>query len=382
MNASHAFQDLGTTAGTGSDSPPKSPVALWFRQRMWVLKSNLLYWSTSFPADFATAFNTSTNAYQVDVGTERALLSLREEGIIIMGSDSVYGVNPGVADDSTPSATDRVEKLLDIGCVAGKTAVQIGDDVIFLAPDGVRGLFRSQQDKLQTGASFPLSYNIKTQFEDINWAHISKATAVFYDNKYFLALPTGASTTNNTVWVYYPSSQSWVVIEGWNVGDWTKLILNGQENLYYIDSTSGNVYQAWTGYSDNGVAITYSEEGKKEDFGKPLVTKSGGEIRIKVLSTGDYDLDVYVEIDDGGYNFIGTINLSGNAPSLPISLPFNLGAVNIKEAVFHLDEFGPFKQIRLKIEHTDLNGSDEIKIYERTVVTYEDEYQPEYTISG
>lgn len=377
MKQDFTFQDLGTTAGTGSDSPPDSGVAIWYRQRMWVLKNNLLYWSSPFPANFATAFNTGSSAYKVDVGTERALIAIREQGIIIMGSDAIYGINPGSDTDSTPAATDKVEKLLDIGCAAGKTAVQVGDDVMFLATDGVRALFRSQQDKLQTGSSFPLSYGLKEQYEDINWAYIEKATATYYDNKYFLSLPTGASTTNNQVWVYYPATQSWMIIDGWNVADWGKIIFSGEEKLYAIDSTSGKVYQAWTGYSDNGVAITYQEEGRKEDFESPLMTKTGGEVRIKVLSSGDYDVDVYIELDDGGYQFLGEINLSGGAPSLPASLPFDLGAVNIKEAIFHLDPFGPYKQIRLKLVHDDLNGSDEIKVYERTMVTYKDEYQSE-----
>ena len=372
--------DLGNTTGT-SDSPPDSGVATLYRQRFWILKNNLLYWSTIFPTDFSTAFNTVANAYQVDVGTERALISIREQGIIVMGSDAIYGVNPGQETDSTPAATDKVEKLLDIGCVAGKTAAQVGDDVLFLAPDGVRALFRSQQDKLQSGKSFPLSYNLKTQYDDINWAQISKATAVYFDNKYFLSIPTGSSITNNQVWVYYPATEAWMIIDGWSVADFAKIIFSGKEVLYAIDSDDGTVYKAWDGYSDNSVAITYTEEGKKEDFEKPLFTKSGGEVRIKALASGDYDLDIYIELDDGGYQVLGTMNLSGGAPALPQSLPFNLGAVNIKEQVFHLDEYGPYRQIRLKIEQTTTNGSDDITIYERTIVTYGDEYQSESTIS-
>ena len=323
---------------------------------------------------------------------------------------------------------------------------------MFLAYDGVRALFRSQQDKLQTGSSFPLSYNLKEQFEDINFAQISKARAVFFDNKYFLALPTGASTSNDSVWVYYPATQSWVVNDGWAVADWAKIKFSGgEERLHYIDNADDVVYRAWTGYddnkrtftasmvpnptatennstitstvgtflssdvgkdfifSDNSVwtiisytdannivvstrgtkisqsgsigAIDYVEEGRKEDFGKPLITKSGGEVRIKALAVGNYDLTVSAEIDDKGYTTLGTMNLSSGGPTLPIALPFTLAAENIKEQVFHLDSLGPFRQIRLKIQHNATNGSDDIKIYERTIVTYADEYQSEQTVS-
>jgi hypothetical protein len=362
--------DLGDT----STSPPLSDVAVFFRQRLWVLKDNLLYYSTVAPTDMSAAFNRTTNAFLFDVGTEQAIIPLRTEGLVVMGSDRVQAINPS----TTPVASDKVENILNIGCVEGKTAVQVGDDILFLAPDGVRALFRSQQDKLQTGNSYPLSFAIKTELEDISWAYINKARAVYFDNKYFLALPTAGSTTNNKVWVYFPASNAWAVIDGWNVGAWAKIKYSGgEEELYYIDNADDVVYQAWTGYDDNGSAITYTEEGRKEDFGKPLLTKTGGEVRIKALAVGNYNLDLSVELDDGGYQSLGTMNLSGDSPELPIALPFNLGSVNIKEEVFHLDEFGPFKQIRLKIEHDDLNGSDEIKIYERTIVTYADQYQSE-----
>lgn len=373
MNQSYSFSDLGDT----NTSPPLSDVATVFRQRAWVLKDNKLYWSDAAPADMSLAFDRTTDAYLLDIGTEKALIPLREEGIIALGSDAIYGISPGTEADSTPASTDRVEKLLDIGCIAGDTAVQVGDDVLFMATDGVRGLFRSQQDKLQTGNSYPLSFNLKDEFDDINFAYISKATAVFFDNKYFLALPTGTSTVNNTVWVYYPAYASWVVIEGWNVAAWTKIKFDGgEERLYFIDNTDDVVYRAWTGYDDDGTAITYTEEGRKEDFGKPLVTKSGGELKIKALSAGSYTLDIYAEVNDGGYTYLGELDITSSSPSLPIILPFTLSSGAITTGVFHLDSLGAFTTIRVKIVHPDIN-TDDIIIYERSIITYADEYQSE-----
>jgi len=367
--------DLGSDTGSSTDDPYDTSVAHYFRQRLWLLKDNLLSWSDVAPQSYTGSFNTA-NAYKVDVGEERALISIRDTGIISFGSDAIYGVNPADATMAN-AATDKVEKLLDIGCVAGKTVCQVGDDVLFMAPDGVRGLFRSQQDKLQLGASYPLSFVLKEQYEDISWAYINKACAVFFDNKYFIALPTSSSTYNNQVWVYYPATQAWMVITGWKVGAWTKIVLNGQEKLYYVDANDGSVYRAWYGYDDNGTAINYQEEGRSEHFDKRLVKKCGGELRIRALATGDYDLGIYIDIDGNGYLLLGTMNLDGNAPNLDIALPFFLGAENIKQKVFHLDSYGPFTEIKYKIVHNALNGSDDIKIYERTFITYPEEYQPE-----
>jgi hypothetical protein len=373
MNQSYTFQDLGTTSGTGNDSPPDSAVAVNFRNRVWILKDDLLYWSDPFPADYATAFDTVSGNYRIPVGEERALVGIRDLGIIAFGEDEVWSVNPSV----TPAATDKAEKILDIGCVANNTVVQVFDDILFLARDGVRGLFRTQEDKVQSGASFPLSFALKEEYDSINWAQIEKATAVFFDNKYFLSLPVDSSSTNNEVWVFYPAFQAWVVISGWNVGSWAKVRFDGEEKLYAIDSTDDIVYQAWEGFDDNGTAIDYDEQGRKEDFGQPLITKSGGEIKIKAFSSGNYDLSIQVSIDDQDWTTLGTLNLTGNAPTLPVSLPFDLADDNLVSDTFHLDSLGPFNQIRVRIRHNDTNGSDDIKVFERQIITYPDEYQSE-----
>jgi len=369
MNQSHSFQDLGDT----NSSPPLSDVATVFRNRVWILKDDLLYYSSVFPADYSSAFDRTTDNYRIPVGEERALVGIRDQGIICFGEDEIWSINPSV----TPAATDKAEKILEIGCVAKKSVVQVADDILFLARDGVRGLFRTQQDKVQAGASFPLSFVLKDEVDSINWAQIEKASAVFFDNKYFISLPVDSSTTNNEVWIFYPSFQAWVVVSGWNVADWAKLRVSGEERLYAIDSTDGKVYQAWEGFDDNGTAIDYDERGRKEDFGQPLLTKSGGEVKVKAFSSGDYDLTVQVSIDDQDWTTLGTINLSGDAPTLPATLPFTLADTNLVEEQFHLDSLGPFNQIRLRIRHNATNGSDEIKVFERQIITYLDEYQSE-----
>ena len=178
MTQAFSFADLGNT----NASPPLTTVMLYYRNRVFALKSNLLYWSTSFPADYSTAFDRTTNAFRIPVGTERALIGIRDSGIIVIGNDQVWGINPS----STPAATDLPEKILDIGCAAGKTAVQVGDDIYFLAYDGVRGVFRTQQDKLQQGASYPLSYVLREEVESLSWGFITKACSVYFDNKYFI----------------------------------------------------------------------------------------------------------------------------------------------------------------------------------------------------
>jgi hypothetical protein len=333
MNQSHTFQDLGNTSGSGSDSPPLSSVAVYYRNRLWILKDNLLYWSKPFPADYSVSFNTNSDNFRLPVGEERFLIGIRDQGIIVGGKDEIWAVNPSVV----PAATDKPEKLLDFGCVASKTAVQVGDDVLFLAADGVRGLFRTQQDKLQTGSSFPLSFPLKEEVDSINWAQIIKSCAVFFDNKYFISVPVDASTTNNEVWIYYPAFNAWVICTGWTVSAWGKLKLDGEELLYAVDAADGKVYQAWTGFDDNGTAIDMDFQGRREDLGQLLLGKTGGDIRIKAEASGNYDITVQASFDNQGYVDIGTMNFTGESPTLPVHLPFFLPGESVVEETFHLD---------------------------------------------
>lgn len=358
-------QDLGNTAATGSDSPPASKVGLFFRNRLWVIKSNQLYYSAAFPADYSSAFDTQAagDYFYLPIGTERALIGIRDSGIVAIGSDSIWAINPS----ATPDAADLPEPLLDIGCVANNTVCHVGDDIYFLAPDGVRGLFRTVQDKIQLGQSFPLSYILKDEYDNINWAYISKACAVFYDNRYLISIPTGSSTYNNQVWEYYPSTKSWIVHTGLNIAAFAKVTFSGQEKLYAIDSNDGKVYQFFYGYDDNGTAINFQEESRKEDFGQPHVKKRGMELKVILEATGDYDVTVYAQFDDGGWNELGDINLSGNAVTFPLTFPVAFNPITIAYEKFHIDSYGSWYHMQWKIQHNAANGTDDIKILERSV---------------
>ncbi len=368
-------QDLGSTAGTGTDSPPKSLVNVWYGNRWWILKDDQFYFSAAYSADYSGAFDTPTDVFRIPVGEEMAAIPTRDFGMVIFGREAVWAFNPSVV----PVATDQpVPITTSVGCVARNSVINVADDIYWLAQDGVRTLKRTEQDKMQMHASFPASYPNKDEYDLINWAYVDKSTSVYFDNKYMIALPTSSSTTNNKVWVYYPATGGWSTITGWNVGDWVKYKVNGEERLYYVDATDGQAYQVFTGYSDDGVAIAYTEEGREEDMGQPLITKIGGTIEVQALAAGGtYNLTVYASIDGGAYSQLGVIVLySDSAPILPVSLPFTLGGVVTVREKFHLDSLGAFRTIKIKITNTDVN-TDQIKIFGHSITANPEEFEDE-----
>jgi len=370
--------DLGNTAGTGSDSPPVSTIMAWYGNRVWVLLNDLFYFSDAYPSNYAIAFDTVSNVYRIPVGVERGIVPTRDTGMIIMGNDAIWGIAPS----ATPAVTDKPEPIVtNRGVVSKKGWVNAGDDIYYFSQDGFRALKRTIQDKLQAGTDYPLSYFLKDEFDRINFAYIDRLCMEYFDNKIFITVPTGASSFDT--WIYYPEAKSFTVIQGWSPRCWETYKISGQEYLYYGKHADGTVYRAWYGYTDegttttNGTAINYQEEGRKEDCGQPLLKKVGGVVKIKALSSGNYNLTVSASIDDQAYVTLGTITLIGSAPTLPTNLPFTLASANIITEEFHIDNLGEWNQIRLKIVHNDTNGSDAITVLEREIITYTVGYQDE-----
>jgi len=368
ITPAYAVTDLGDT----NTSPPKTTVMANFRNRIWALKNDILYFSDAAPSDWSAAFDRTSNAYRMPVGEERAILATREAGLIIMGKDQIWGLNPS----TVPVATDKPEKLLSYGCVAGNTALQVGDDYLFMSQDGVRALKRTIQDKLQSGESKPLSYLLKDEYDDINWSQIKKACAVVFDNKYFIALPTIGSSVNNVVWVYYPAQQAWSVIKGWKVAAWATYDVGGEERLYYAEaSADGKIYRAWSGSSDNSTAIEFQETSRSVDLGQPIKKKVGGELKVTAKPSGDYYLSVYGSFDNGGFNLLGTLHLLGNLVTFPTTFPVLFYPDSKVYKKFHLDPYGSWYNFTWKLYHNTVTTNyDDVTVYETSVTSHLEEY--------
>lgn len=371
LDQSYTFTDLGDT----NTSPPKTTVYTTFRNRAWALKSDLLYFSSAAPSNWATAFDRTTNVFRIPVGEERALAATRDFGIIIFGKTQIWALNPSI----TPAATDRPEKISDWGCAAGRTVQQVGDDYFYLAFDGVRGLRRTEQDKLQYGTSLPISYRLKSEFETINWSQIHKACAVTWNNKYILALPTAGSSVPNQLWIYYPATDGWSIVTGWSVGDMAVFKISGEERLYIGNGTAdGKVFRGWSGASDNSTAINWVFESRSDDLGKPAVKKVGGELEVSFKPTGNYDITVYGSFDDGEYQELGTVNVSTGLITFPASFPVIFNPENEIRDKFHLDSYGEWFRFRYKLSHNAVTtNADDITFYGSTLTGIESRYYSE-----
>lgn len=126
------------------------------------------------------------------------ILPFQELRYLVLYRKSVHQVEVGNT-DAAPVAIKEVTRAF--GCVARKTIVNCGDAILWLSDMGVTGVRIVPQLNV-IPLALALSDAINDQIEGINWNHAGKAVAIFWNNRYYLAVPTDGATTNNTVLVF------------------------------------------------------------------------------------------------------------------------------------------------------------------------------------
>jgi hypothetical protein len=149
--------------------------------------------------------------YRFNAGTSDfivGLLSFAEDSLLVFNRNSLHIVqNSRVLEAaSTRLLTDEV------GCVARRSIVQVGNQVIFLSDNGVYGTQFLDEYNLR-GTETPLSEPINETVKRINKNAWSESVGVYFDNRYYLAVPIDESTSNNAILVYNFLNKQWESVD-------------------------------------------------------------------------------------------------------------------------------------------------------------------------
>ncbi len=182
------------------------------------------------------------------------------------------------------------EVTREVGCIAKDSIVTIGDRIFFLSENGVYSLESGFEDRLK-GYAEPLSKPIDDQFQELNFTYASKAVAKYYNNRYYLAVPIGNSTTNNKVFVYNLLNNAWESIDTYPTG----LQINAFHVVNYQDD------RRLFAVGDEGVLILLEENendqtagGNTTEINGKIVTRryTHGNNQIKKFNRLQADLDM------------------------------------------------------------------------------------------
>ena len=170
-------------------------------------------------------FYAAESQFRINRGTADFLVGFTpylENQLLVFFRNSIHLIN----NVATTSAAGVFEITRQRGCVARKSVAASGPQIYFLSDDGV---FTLQQGldpakglgvaiSKVSGEAVPLSRPIQDQFKEVNYAAADKACGIVFDNKYFLACPTGSSTDNNKVFVYDILNTAWTSVDSFPAG--------------------------------------------------------------------------------------------------------------------------------------------------------------------
>ena len=154
------------------------------------------------------------NAGEADFNV--GLHSFSEDNLMVFNRNSIHLIT------NTTSLQAASTKLLtnEVGCVARQSIVQVGNQVIFLSDNGVYSTQFFDEYNLR-GTETPLSEPINVTIQRINKAYWQNSVGVYFDNRYFLAVPLdkfqdGSENTsgkNNAIIIYNFLNKQWESID-------------------------------------------------------------------------------------------------------------------------------------------------------------------------
>tara|TARA_R100000388_G_scaffold94993_1_gene84915 strand:+ start:14672 stop:16912 length:2241 start_codon:yes stop_codon:yes gene_type:complete len=197
---------------------------------------------------------------------DKLLLFNRKSISLVQGVDSINFID-----------TTRQLITSELGLVARKSVVQVGNQVLFLSDNGVYGASFQDLYNLR-GNEVPLSEAINPTFARINKTYWENSVAVYFDNRYYLAVPLNAedgteATSNNAILIYNFLNKQWESID--SVGTTSNqgnsidfkiqdLIVagTGSDRAVYVVNTLGGVHKLDGSTSDMDIII--SQVGQSE----------------------------------------------------------------------------------------------------------------------
>ena len=255
------------------------------------------------------------------------LHSFSEDNLMVFNRNSIHLIS------NTTSLQSASTKLLtdEVGCVARKSIEQVGNQVIFLSDNGVYSTQFFDEYNLR-GTETPLSEPINETIKRINTDQRSQAVAVYFDNRYFIAVPLDDALRNNAILIYNFLNKQWESIDSVNSTDWDiqNLIVAGegsQRGVYAINRLGGihkvdarlqgdDLINVSIGGSNETKTVKGSITTRQYTFGN-MSRKNWKEFQMHVESSADnvsnFDLSAETENPDGIFT-LGTLNsFDGNA---------------------------------------------------------------------
>jgi len=296
---------LNGALGTGSGTAPINPeLVVEFKGRLFFARYDNLSGSGSiaFTAPYSpNDFLVSSGAGEIKVGDEVMAIKVFRDTLYILCRHSIYRLS-----GSSPSDYVVLPVTRDIGCISSRSVQEVGGDIIFLAPDGLRTI--AGTDRVDDIALDNISKSVQKLFSNI--ASASEVSSVVIRGKSQYRLFFSKSGTSEAATKGVISAMRRNYIQGapqlvWEhaetlgvkpsvctsdyIGD-TEIVLHG-------DYDGGFVYQQESGNSFNGATIISDYRSPDLTMGDPGLRKILQRVILNYQTEGSVSFDLLVKLD-------------------------------------------------------------------------------------
>ena len=355
---------------------------------------NQVYVSDILPDSSSGTVFPAANALKVGLGDPiTGLASWVGFNVVVFCKNSCYVIDtnpvPATASPTVPPASTFKIRTISTssGCLSHGSIAQVGEDLFYLSRTGVRSIRRTMEENMIASDVGVLSYPIQNVIDEINWAQAEKATGIFWRGRYFLSVPTGSSTKNDTTIVYNTNTQSWMGV--WrgtvtvdsstslpsstiNPVDYAVTQFSGGKPFLISLDKVGNPLQyrdfvedinlvdtdyqdkltttfADTGWEATTRAFTFGEQmtSKDAEFAEFEFDRSDAIIDIGVLLDNEEKENLANELDTG----TGELRLS-------FTLPSTLGSGAVTRFRYSMTQYPEFRELQFNFKQSAQAGTD------------------------
>ena len=318
--------------GQGFIHMPAAPWGVPYQRRMWIP-----YWYTSVssPANRdirdeivasdimdANTYDVIGNQFRITGGQSDYLVGVTPftvDTMAVFMRKSIH-IMTGVSGSLADVATNEVTR--EVGCSARKTITQVANQILFLSDEGVYAVEFLDQYNLR-GSGVPLSEPVKPYIDRINQQYVDNATAIYFDNRFWIALPLdsavgqGDAVENNTILVYNFLNQGWESIDTVNSTSFAVRDLligrEGAQNALYLTTPEGGVHKVDGFDGGDVVSVTAgqalpetiavvsaltSRQYDVDSFDRKRFSRSELQVKSETNSTSDASITYIIEDPD------------------------------------------------------------------------------------
>jgi hypothetical protein len=266
-----------------------------------------------------------------------AILPFQEQGLLVLKEHSAWLLDASGADPSLWA----VRKLTGLaGCIAGRTAVQLGQDVLFLSRLGVMSLSAlSRSDSVSTASS--VSAPVRADIDRINWSQVSGSFAGVWRQHYLLAALRDNEAEPSTLLAFNTETKMWsglwpmpgVMLSGACV---TRM---GGRQETMIMTTDGGVWRLDPRSSIDGLAdgwVDCSAETKSFDWDAGHVGKRLMRMEVTMECRSDADVSVKLRPDQGLSVSVEDLLIFRSRCRVPVTIPLRLDRTEMIRKAWNL----------------------------------------------